>query len=59
MAVMEYSGAWGKLIHEKNRSRKSRDTVPLNGFCSSCDSVPLKWDPAEWLGKNLFYKIEG
>jgi hypothetical protein len=24
-----YSGAWGKLIHEKTRSRKSRDTVPL------------------------------
>ncbi len=27
---MVYAGAWGKLIHEKkNRSRKSRDTVPL------------------------------
>ncbi len=24
-----YEGAWGKLIHEKNRSRKSCDTVPL------------------------------
>jgi hypothetical protein len=21
---------WGKLIHEKTRSKKSRDTVPLN-----------------------------
>jgi hypothetical protein len=29
MAVMVYSDAWGKLIHEKNRSRKSHDTVPL------------------------------
>ncbi len=29
MAVMVYSDAWGKLIHEKTRSRKSRDTVPL------------------------------
>ncbi len=29
MAVMVYSDAWGKLIHEKNRSRKSRDTVPI------------------------------
>ncbi len=30
-ALLVYSGAWGKLIHEKkNRSRKSRDTVPLN-----------------------------
>ncbi len=26
---MGYSGAGGKLIHEKNRSKKSRDTVPL------------------------------
>ncbi len=26
---MEYSGAEGKLIHEKTRSKKSRDTVPL------------------------------
>jgi hypothetical protein len=24
-----YSGAWGKLIREKTRRRKSRDTVPL------------------------------
>jgi hypothetical protein len=28
-ALMVYSGAWGKLIHEKNRSRKSRGTLPL------------------------------
>jgi hypothetical protein len=27
--LMGYSGAWGKLIHEKTRSRKSRGTVPL------------------------------
>ncbi len=28
--LMEYSGAGGKLIHEKNtRSKKSRDTVSL------------------------------
>ncbi len=26
---MVYSGAWGKLIHEKNQKKKSRDTVPL------------------------------
>jgi hypothetical protein len=30
-ALMVYSGAWGKLIHEKTRSKKSRDTVPLSG----------------------------
>jgi hypothetical protein len=29
-AVLVYSDAWGKLIHEKTRSRKSRDTVPLS-----------------------------
>jgi hypothetical protein len=28
-ALMVYSGAWGKLIYEKTRNRKSRDTVPL------------------------------
>ncbi len=28
----EYSGAWGKLIHEKTSSRKSRDTVPLTSL---------------------------
>ncbi len=27
--LMEYSGVGGKLIHEKTRSEKSRDTVPL------------------------------
>jgi hypothetical protein len=27
---MGYSGAGGKLIDEKTRSKKSRDTVPLN-----------------------------
>ncbi len=27
---MGYSGAGGKLIHKKTRSKKSRDTVPLN-----------------------------
>ncbi len=26
---MEYSGAGGKLIREKNQKQKSRDTVPL------------------------------
>ncbi len=30
MVLMGYSGAGGKLIHEKNQKQKSRDTVPLN-----------------------------
>jgi hypothetical protein len=29
---MGYSAAGGKLIHEKNWSKKSRDTVPLSIF---------------------------
>jgi hypothetical protein len=29
MVLMGYSGAGGKLIHKKTRSKKSRDTVPL------------------------------
>ncbi len=36
--LMVYSGAWGKLIHEKNRSRKSRETVPLNKGHDSKDA---------------------
>ncbi len=33
MTLMLFSGAWGKMIPEKNRSNKSRDTLPLNaGF---------------------------
>ncbi len=29
LTVYRYSGAWGKMIHEKTWSKKSRDTVPL------------------------------
>jgi hypothetical protein len=29
MTLKLFSGAWGKTIHEKNQSKKSRDTVPL------------------------------
>jgi hypothetical protein len=29
---MEYSGAGGKLIHKKTKSKKSSDTVPLSLF---------------------------
>jgi hypothetical protein len=30
MILMLLSGAWGKVIHEKNLKQKSRDTVPLS-----------------------------
>jgi hypothetical protein len=34
---MGYSGAGGKLIHEKNQRQKSRDNVPLNVlYCTAC-----------------------
>ncbi len=55
LALMVYSGAWGKLIHAKNRSRKSRDTVPLKPTswilivwrccptcCADCRSLPWR-----------------
>jgi hypothetical protein len=28
---MLFSGAWGKMIHEKNLKQKSCETVPLKG----------------------------
>ncbi len=31
-APIEYLGAWGTLIHEKNLSRKSRVRLPLNSY---------------------------
>ncbi len=34
---MGYSGAGGKLIHKKTRSKKSRDTVPLKGLSHELD----------------------
>ena len=36
---MEYSGAGGKLIHEKNQKQKSRDTVPLTLISTATASV--------------------
>ncbi len=30
-----FSGAWEKMIHEKNLKQKSRDTVPLFAFLTS------------------------
>ncbi len=38
--LMRYSGARGKLIHKKTRSKKSCDTVPLNRCFWSC------WSPS-------------
>jgi hypothetical protein len=34
---MSYSVAEGKLIHEKTRGKKSRDTVPLKGLFPGAD----------------------
>jgi hypothetical protein len=38
-ALMVHSGAWGKLIHKKTRSRKSPDTIPLNVYNSGSGST--------------------
>jgi hypothetical protein len=44
---MLFSGAWGKLIHEKNLKQKSRDTVPLillftaKMYCKVCPKRPF------------------
>ncbi len=35
-ALMVYSGAWGKLIHENTRSRKFRGAVPLRVSLKAC-----------------------
>jgi hypothetical protein len=43
-ALIGYSGAWGKMFHEKKTwSRKSRDTVPLN-FLLHVQNY-TKWQP--------------
>jgi hypothetical protein len=39
--LMGYSGAGGKLIHKKTRSKKSRDTVPLIEFINK-----TSWGPS-------------
>ncbi len=39
LELLVYSGAWGKLIHEKTRSQKSSDTVLLR--CKKTDIVPI------------------
>ncbi len=50
---MEYSGAGGKLIHEKNQKQKILDTVPLsNGH------QYLLWPGDEKEDKHLVWKLE-
>jgi hypothetical protein len=40
--LMGYSGAGGKLIHKKTRSKKSRDTVPLSDQAVYCTQAQIK-----------------
>ncbi len=42
MVLMQFSGAAGKLIHEKTRSKKSRDTVPfsIHTFAMKTEKLP-------------------
>ncbi len=41
--LMGYSGAGGKLIHKKTRSKKSRDTVPLRNTVTNCRRRQDNW----------------
>jgi hypothetical protein len=55
---MEYSVAGGKLIHEKTRSKKSRDTVPLMWILMldiSFRSLAKKTIPSEMCESNKFF----
>ncbi len=36
---MGYSGAWGKLIHEKTWNRKSRENCPFKEYLISLNKV--------------------
>jgi hypothetical protein len=56
---MVYSGAWGKLIHEKNqRHKKSRDTVPLSH--ENCQSWELSPPARNRVGKSVnWWHIQG
>ncbi len=46
---MGYSGAGGKLIDEKTRSEKSRDTVPLKGL-----GLAIEF---KYIGKNEEFQV--
>ncbi len=49
MVLMEYSGAGGRLIHEKKiRSKKSRDTVSLKQNSVQWSGVYSRWDEVAW-----------
>jgi len=51
-ALLVYSGAWGKLIHEKNISRKSRGTVPLSTRSDSHNpTIPKLCLYTVWVGE--------
>ncbi len=57
---MGYSGAGGKLFHEKTRSKKSRDTVPLR---VNVKSFPNELDGAQQIvfspqSSELFKKVQ-
>ncbi len=52
MTRLLLTGAWGKMIHEKNCSQKSLDTVPLNNTTDVQKPSPLKW--IKWNGGKLY-----
>ncbi len=64
MILMLLSGAWGKVIHEKTWSKKSRHTVPLNmqvNFTSGPfdQSLPLGPPPLNPTFSSEYYNTVG
>ncbi len=56
---MGYSGAGGKLIHKKTRSKKSRDTVPLilKGFSEKRKPAMKKGSEYPFYNLSFFHPI--
>ncbi len=54
MILMLLSGAWGKVIHEKNINLKSRDTVPLKKTYLSFSSSVF---PAQLTASSPFFSL--
>ncbi len=54
--LMEYSGAGGKLIHEKNQKQKISWHCPFKGrFSANCASPPSSEGPSKFQSASLFW----
>jgi hypothetical protein len=58
MTLTLFSGAWGKMIHEKTRSKISHDTVPLRVLSSLLPSpFPQYLNPGVLLRTAMYGKV--